>query len=59
MPIQTSRWAEERRAYYRLLRHLLSEEVQSAYAAPRAQPLPERLGTLLDSLERDGPQENH
>ncbi len=57
MQTQSSRWSQERRAYYRLLRHLLSEEVRSAYADERPAALPDRLGTLLESLEQRARQE--
>jgi hypothetical protein len=52
MQTKSSPWADEKRAYYRLLRHLLSEEVQISYAEDQTQPLPPRMVNLLEALEQ-------
>jgi hypothetical protein len=52
MQTKSSPWADEKRAYYRLLRHLLSEEVQTSYAEDQTQPLPPRMVNLLEALEQ-------
>ena len=46
-----SRWADEKRAYYRLLRHLLSEEVHASYAEDQTRPLSPRMVNFLETLE--------
>jgi hypothetical protein len=40
----------EKRAYYQLLRRLLSDEVRREYR-PETKPTPSRLSSLLDELE--------
>ena len=42
---------DEKRAYYRLLRHLLSEKLQATYKKDQARPLPPRTVDLLKTLE--------
>ena len=44
------RSAEEKRAYYRLLRHLLSNELQVSSKEDQARPLPPRIADLLKTL---------
>ena len=46
---------EEKRAYYRLLRHLLSEKLQGSYKEDQARPLPARMVNLLKALEARKP----
>jgi hypothetical protein len=43
---------EEKRAYYRLLRHLLSERLQVSYKEDQARPLPSRMADVLKALEQ-------
>ena len=43
--------AEETRAYYRLLRHLLTEEVQASFKKEEQQPLPSRMSELVQQIE--------
>jgi hypothetical protein len=43
------RACQEKRAYYRLLRHLLSDELQT-YKEDQARPLPPRIADLLKTL---------
>jgi hypothetical protein len=45
------RSADEKRAYYRLLRHLLSEKLQASYQEDMARPVPPRTADLLKKLE--------
>jgi len=42
---------EEKRAYYRLLRHLLSKKLRASYNEDKARPLPPRIADLLTTLE--------
>ena len=42
---------EEKRAYYRLLRHLVSKKLQAAYKEDQARLLPPRIEGLLKTLE--------
>ena len=62
-PILERPWCrfEEKRepAYYRLLRHLLSEKLQASYKEDRARPLPPRMVDLLKTLEQRRPPETH
>ena len=51
--------SDEKRAYFRLLRHLLSEKLQSSYKEDQARPLPPRMVTLLKTLERRRLPETH
>ena len=51
--------SEEKRAYFRLLRHLLSEKLQSSYKEDQARPLPPRMVILLKTLERRRLPETH
>ena len=41
----------EKRAYFRLLRHLLSERLQASYNNGEARPLPSRMVELLKALD--------
>ena len=51
---------DEKRAYYRLLRHLLSEKLQASYMEDQARPLPPRMVDLLKTLEhREPPETQH
>ncbi len=43
--------AEEKRAYFRLLRYMLSESVKESYKADQTDPLPSRMQRLLTRLE--------
>ena len=43
---------DEKRAYYRLLRHLLSQRLQASYKEDQARPLPPRMVELLKTLEQ-------
>jgi len=43
--------SEEKRAYFRLLRHLLSENLQASFKEDQARPLPPRMADLLKKLE--------
>lgn len=48
---------EERRSYFRLLRYLLSEQLETDYKKELDKPLPQRIEDLLsqlDNKERDG-----
>ena len=42
----------EKRAYYRLLRRLLTEEVESAYKEAPPTALPANLSSLMNELEK-------
>jgi hypothetical protein len=50
---------DEKRAYYRLLRHLLSERLQATYKKDQARPLPSRIVDVLKTLEPRKPPETH
>jgi hypothetical protein len=50
---------EEKRAYYRLLRHLLTEKLQDSYKQDQARPLPPRIVDLLKTLEACKPPGPH
>jgi hypothetical protein len=50
---------DEKRAYYRLLRHLLSEKLQASFMEDQARPLPPRIVDLLKTLEHHKPPETH
>ncbi len=50
---------DEKRAYYRFLRHLLSEKLQASYMEDQARPLPPRMVDLLKTLEHCKPPETH
>lgn len=43
--------AEETKAYYRLLRHLLTEEVQASFKKEEQPPLPSRMSELVQRLK--------
>jgi hypothetical protein len=58
MPINDDRALKEKRAYYRLLRHLLSEKLKASYKEYHARPLPPRLTDLLKKLEYRKPIES-
>jgi len=55
MPSKEFQLREERRAYYRLLRYLLNEEVRSFYTEEQ-EPLPPRMSELLEKLEGKTPR---
>ena len=59
MPGRVSREADEKRAYYRLLRYLLGEEVGACYGHDDEKPLPSRMMDLLNTLEQKEPRERH
>ena len=42
----------ERRAYWRLLRHLLSEEVERSYKEAPEEELPPQMADLVERLDR-------
>jgi hypothetical protein len=52
---------EEKRTYFRLLRHMLSETVKEneTYKVDRTKPLPDRMQHLLTQLENDMPKKAH
>ena len=50
---------DEKRAYFRLLRHLLSEELQASYESDQARALPPRMVELLEALDEREPPETH
>ncbi len=51
------RLTDERRYYYRVLRHFLSGEVKASYKDEEARALPPRVVDLLKALEqRDLPE---
>ena len=47
----------EKRAYYRLLRHLLREKVEVSYREDQARTLPLHLADLLKELEYRKPND--
>ena len=51
MPTRDFKSPIEKRAYYRLLRHLLSKEVADVYKGEPAEPPPARIMDLLKTLE--------
>ena len=51
METKDVRSLEEKRAYYRLLRHLLSERLRASYKEDEGRPLPPRIVDLLEKLE--------
>lgn len=59
MPTRATRESNERRAYYRLLRYLLSEEVQASYGHDDEKPLPPRMVDLLRALQSGESSERH
>jgi hypothetical protein len=58
MWIKDNRSSSEKRAYYRLLRHLLSEKLEASYKEDQARPLPPRLAELLKIVEYRKPTES-
>lgn len=57
MATRDFRASNERKAYFRLLRYLLSEEVHAAFEEEQAKPLTPRMIELLKTLEsREGPE---
>lgn len=48
--------ADEKRAYFRLLRYLLSERLQASYNKDQVLPLPSRMTNLLKALEEREPR---
>jgi len=59
MPTLDFRASKERRAYFRLLRYLLSEEVRSSYGEEDARPLSPRMEDLLRNLEQRESSDKH
>jgi hypothetical protein len=59
MPTRAARESNERRAYYRLLRCLLSEEVEASYGHDEEKPLPPRMVDLLRTLQCNESSERH
>ena len=53
------RAAKEKRAYYRLLRHLLGNELQVSYKEDQARPLPPQMADLLKTLLYPKQSETH
>ena len=53
------RSAKEKRAYYRLLRHLLGNELQISYKEDQARPLPPQMADLLKTLLYPKQNETH
>jgi hypothetical protein len=51
--------SDEKRAYYRLLRYLLSEELQKSYKEDQSRPLPPRILDLLKTLEHSERSKSH
>ncbi len=51
--------ADEKRAYFRLLRHLLGEGLQASYESDQVRALPSRMVELLKVLEEREPPETH
>lgn len=49
----------EKRAYFRLLRHLLSERLQASYNSGETRPLPSRMVELLKALEDHNSPKTH
>lgn len=49
--------SEERRAYFRVLRYLLSEELKETYNVDQAEPLPPEMRLLLERLGKQPPKE--
>ena len=47
--------SEEMRAYFRLLRHLLSEKLKASFKEDQARPLPPRMADLLKKLDHGKP----
>jgi len=47
--------SDEKRAYFRLLRHLLSEKLRTSYGEDQARPLPPRMADLLKKLKHPKP----
>ena len=45
------RSSDEKRAYFRLLRHLLTEKLQASFKEDQARSLPPRMADLLKKLE--------
>ena len=43
--------SDEKRTYFRLLRHLLGEKLQASFKEDQARPLPPRMADLLKKLE--------
>ena len=50
---------DEKRAYFRLLPHLLSEGLQASYESDQARALRSRMVELLKALEEREPPETH
>jgi hypothetical protein len=51
--------SNEKRAYYRLLRYLLSEEVEASYRHDEEKPVPPEMVNLLQTLEKGESSERH
>jgi hypothetical protein len=56
MPTKDHQASEEKRAYYRLLRYLVSNELEASSRADQARPLQ---FTELKAFERDEPLKLH
>ncbi len=59
MPTNKVQWSAEKRAYYRLLRHLLSDELKAHYNEDQAQPLSPRMAELIETLKKREPSKTH
>jgi hypothetical protein len=59
MPSRAIRESNEKRAYYRLLRYLLSEEVEASYGHDEERPLPPEMVELLETLEKNESSGRH
>ena len=51
--------SEEKRAYFRLLRYLVTNELQAYYREEQARPLQPRMTDFLKELEHYEPSEIH
>ena len=51
--------SEEKRTYFRLLRYLVTDELQAYYREEQARPLQPRMTDFLKELEHYEPSEIH
>jgi hypothetical protein len=51
--------SDEKRAYYRLLRYLVSDEIQACYAEGQTRPLQPQITDFLKELEHREPLKIH
>ena len=51
--------SDEKRAYYRLLRYLVSDEIQARYAEGQTRPLQPQITDFLKQLEHREPLKIH